>query len=458
MGSVSAEISTTAKKWRNHPPSPYSLKVDNFKQLEKFASSSDDKYQSRLFSSGGYNWYVSSIQLVLILMKLNKTDNGKGFISMYVEIDSKSLISAPQREVFAELIFFVYNKKENKYFTVQGKLLVIYICLFTYISVISIFYVSDVEVKRFNALQTVWGLRQVLPFDSFNNPENGYVFEGDQCEFGVDVVVPSPVTNWEILSFNEKFSWNVKNFSQLKENRYTSNTFSMGARQWVLWLYPKGDSRTDGKWLSLFLLLADCDKPKADEKIFVQAYLRVLDPHGSNHKAYRKHEPLARRRKPWFWLGEVLSLADLRKLYLDKEDALNVEVEFNVLIPTTDHPALNVSLTSCERIHVSGYPRTKLGKYAHSFRIKLAPLVLSREATQKKSGLCSPVAIPVLVGIIITGAAFGFWTVGKFVVSEDEGVDVSVDQFVKWATRSVAATFLFQHNGYSFADGSFHFS
>ena len=70
---------------------------------------------------------------------------------MYVEIDSKSLISAPQREVFAELIFFVYNKKENKYFTVQGKLLVIYICLFTYISVISIFYVSDVEALQENS-------------------------------------------------------------------------------------------------------------------------------------------------------------------------------------------------------------------------------------------------------------------------------------------------------------------
>ena len=41
---------------------------------------------------------------------------------------------------------------------------------------------------------------------------------------------------------------------------------------------------------------------------------------------------------------------------------------------------------------MSGYPRTKLGKYAHSFRVKLAPLVLSREATQKNSGLCSPVS------------------------------------------------------------------
>ncbi|CAN8239098.1 unnamed protein product [Cochlearia groenlandica] len=56
----------------------------------------------------------------------------------------------------------------------------------------------------------------------------------------------------------------------------------------------------------------------------------------------------------------------------------------------------------------------------------------------------NPVAILVLVGVVISGAAFGFWTVRKFVVSEDGGVDVSVAQFVKWAMRSVAATFIFQ--------------
>ena len=96
---------------------------------------------------------------------------------------------------------------------------------------------SDVEVKSFNALKTVCGLPQVLPYDAFNNPENGYVFEGNQCEFGIDVIVPSPLTNWEILSFNEKlqnpkFSWTVKNFSKLKEDKYASKSFSMGAMQW----------------------------------------------------------------------------------------------------------------------------------------------------------------------------------------------------------------------------------
>ncbi|KAG7655794.1 NEMP family [Arabidopsis suecica] len=57
----------------------------------------------------------------------------------------------------------------------------------------------------------------------------------------------------------------------------------------------------------------------------------------------------------------------------------------------------------------------------------------------------NPVAILVLVGVVITGAAFGFWTVRKFVVSKDGGgVDASVAQFVKWAMRSVAATFILQ--------------
>ncbi|XP_033140934.1 uncharacterized protein LOC103852604 [Brassica rapa] len=315
MSSSSEIVSTIVKKWREHPPSSYSLKVDNFKQLEKSTTSSDDKYQSRLFSSGGYNWKL------IVYPQGNKKDNGEGFISMYVEIDSESLTSTPQCDVFAELIFFVYNKKENKYFTIQ-----------------------DVEVKRFNALKKIWGLQQVLPSDAFNKLENGYIFEGDQCEFGVEVIVPSPLTKWEILSFNEKledpkFSWTVEKYSQLKEDKYISNTFSMGAWKWVLWLYLKGDSRADGKWLSLYLLLADSDKPKAGEKIFVQANFRVLDPLGSNHFEIKMSHWYNYMNLGWGW-NKLLSLAELRKSYLDKEDALNVEIEFEVVSATKYSPII----------------------------------------------------------------------------------------------------------------------
>lgn len=104
------------------------------------------------------------------------------------------------------------------------------------------FIFLDLEVRRFNALKTVWGLQQFLPLDTFNDLKNGYIFEGGHCEFGVDVIVASPLTNWEILSFDEKlskpkFSWAVRKFSDLNVNSLTSDIFSMGGRKWWVYIY-----------------------------------------------------------------------------------------------------------------------------------------------------------------------------------------------------------------------------
>ncbi|KAH0874993.1 hypothetical protein HID58_072355, partial [Brassica napus] len=158
--------------------------------------------------------------------------------------------------------------------------------------------------------------------------------EGGQCEFGVDVIVAPPLTNWEVLSFTEKysdpkFSWTIKKISELKED-VTSRTFSMGGKKWVLKLYPKGDPTADGKWLSVFLYLADCDKPKADEKIFVQANMRVLGPLGSNHFKLQMETWYTEQTPAWGW-SRFLSLAELGKVHLDKEDMLKVEIEFKNL-------------------------------------------------------------------------------------------------------------------------------
>ncbi|XP_022747633.1 uncharacterized protein LOC111297242 [Durio zibethinus] len=54
------------------------------------------------------------------------------------------------------------------------------------------------------------------------------------------------------------------------------------------------------------------------------------------------------------------------------------------------------------------------------------------------------VAIFLLVGILLSGAALGYWIVRKFVISKDGSVDVGVAQFVKWAMRIIATTFIFQ--------------
>uniref|UniRef100_A0A7C9D7M2 Uncharacterized protein n=1 Tax=Opuntia streptacantha TaxID=393608 RepID=A0A7C9D7M2_OPUST len=58
--------------------------------------------------------------------------------------------------------------------------------------------------------------------------------------------------------------------------------------------------------------------------------------------------------------------------------------------------------------------------------------------------LHNPVSIFLLVGIVLAGAALGYWMVRRFVISDDGSVDVGVAQFVKWAMRLLASTFILQ--------------
>lgn len=52
----------------------------------------------------------------------NKNDKGSGYLSLYAAIDNSTL--APHEEVYVDLRFYVFNKKEKKYFTIQGSLLI----------------------------------------------------------------------------------------------------------------------------------------------------------------------------------------------------------------------------------------------------------------------------------------------------------------------------------------------
>lgn len=55
-----------------------------------------------------------------------------------------------------------------------------------------------------------------------------------------------------------------------------------------------------------------------------------------------------------------------------------------------------------------------------------------------------PVAVFLFVGIVLSGAALGYWIVRKYVISKDGTVDVGVAHFVKWAMRTVASCLIFQ--------------
>ncbi|XP_057506751.1 uncharacterized protein LOC130789967 [Actinidia eriantha] len=56
----------------------------------------------------------------------------------------------------------------------------------------------------------------------------------------------------------------------------------------------------------------------------------------------------------------------------------------------------------------------------------------------------NPVSVFVLLGIVLAGAALGYWIVRKFVITEDGSVDGGIAQFVKWSMRIMAAAFILQ--------------
>ncbi|KAG2246008.1 hypothetical protein Bca4012_091033 [Brassica carinata] len=297
--------STITSKFGHRPPSTYYMKIQSLSQLKTLFSGTDG-YKSRTFSSGKYNWKL------VVYPKGNEKDNGTGFVSMYVELDSESASST----ILAYLTFFIYNKKENKYFTIQ-----------------------DDEEKQFNALRPVHGFPQVLPLDTFNDPKNGYVFDGDdQCEFGVDVMVP--LTNWEVVSntqeySNIKFYWTLEKFSELKEHCYVSNKnkILVGGRNWMLKLYPKGLNTTYSAWLSLFLHIADDETVKTGEETYVQCDMRILDPFGCDHLTKKINQRFGNSIPTWGW-HKFVSLANLEKAYLDKQGSLEVEIQFKVVSST----------------------------------------------------------------------------------------------------------------------------
>jgi len=64
------------------------------------------------------------------------------------------------------------------------------------------------------------------------------------------------------------------------------------------------------------------------------------------------------------------------------------------------------------------------------------------------------VAVFVLLGVILAGAALGYWIVRRFVISKEDGtVDAGVAQFVKIAMYIMGVTSIFQVCIYSIDNG-----
>ncbi|KAL1188204.1 Ubiquitin C-terminal hydrolase 12 [Cardamine amara subsp. amara] len=291
--------------------------MESFNTLLK--STYAERYESRPFAVGGYNWTL------VVYPNGNKKDSGSGYLSLYVAIDNSTLVSA-QQEVYADLRFYIFNKNERKYFTIQ-----------------------DTDVWKFNVFKTMWGFSQVLPVDTFKDPKNGYLYDGDHCEFGVDVTIPSLFKKFELFSVtdhfsNPRFTWTLRGFSTLLKDSYLSDEFSIGGRSWNVRVYPNGDATREGKALSMFLCLSGNEKLRPYEKIYVRAKLRVLNQRQLNN--------VEKQLDAWFsglgyagssgWgFPEFISLSDLKESSKGfvVNDMLIVQVEFEAVSSTKYFPS-----------------------------------------------------------------------------------------------------------------------
>nr|VDC94057.1 unnamed protein product [Brassica oleracea] len=297
---------------RDRPPMSYSLKMESFNTL--LQSNETERYESRPFPVVGDNLTL------VVYPNGNKKDSGSGYLSLYVAIDNSTLVAAHQ-EVLADLRFYIFNNNERKYFTIQ-----------------------DTTVWRFNVFKTMWGFSQVLPVDTFKDPKNGYLYDGDHCEFGVDVIIPSIAENSELFSATEKFynptfTWTIRGFSTLLKDMYSSDVFTIGGRSWNIQVYPNGRGEGEGKFLSMFLKLNGEETLRPYEKVYVRAKLRVLNQSKLNNVQNQLDSWFSRAAPSWGF-RKLISFDDLRdssKGFL-VNDVLMVQVEMEAVSSTKYFP------------------------------------------------------------------------------------------------------------------------
>ncbi|KAH0891691.1 hypothetical protein HID58_054120 [Brassica napus] len=257
---------------------------------------------------------------LVVYPKGNKNDSGTGYISLYVVIDSSTLTS-PRQVVPADLRFYVFNKKEKKYFTIQVTFIYVVWCCH-----------ADSDVWQFTINKTMWGFPRVLPLSTFNNLKNGYLYDMDQCEFGVDIIIPPIFEKSELFSVaksfpNKRFTRFIQGFSTLPSD-YLSEEFIIG-----------GISKN----LSLYLNLGPQEllKTKPYDKIYARAMLRVPNQGQSNYIVERPLDNWFSPQNIGWGYADFMPLSDLRDSSTGfvRNDMLVVQVEMEAISTTKYFPS-----------------------------------------------------------------------------------------------------------------------
>uniref|UniRef100_A0A5B7C3A3 MATH domain-containing protein n=1 Tax=Davidia involucrata TaxID=16924 RepID=A0A5B7C3A3_DAVIN len=245
-----------SRSLREVQPAHYLFKIESFSIL---LETNIEEFESDDFEAGGYKWKLR------FYPNGNKKRNVNGHISLYLVIsDTKNLPHG--WEVNIQFKLFVFDHIRDKHLTVQD---------------------GEGRIRRFHGMKTEWGFDQLLSLDTFKDASNGYLLE-DSCVFGAEVFVIKYGGKGECLSMIKEpngniYTWKVDNFSAISKDCLLSEKFRIRERNWMLFLYPKGNGKDEGRSLALYLSVADYATLPLNWKLYAKYKLRIKDQVNSKH-------------------------------------------------------------------------------------------------------------------------------------------------------------------------------
>ncbi|XP_057777958.1 uncharacterized protein LOC130996674 [Salvia miltiorrhiza] len=202
---------------RDISPAHLLTKIESFSMLWKHEIKT---LESSEFESGGYKWKVR--------MNFDKSGDISANLCM---VGTSSL---PRGwEVNAIFNLFLYNHISDNYLCFRGK------------------------ARRFHAINPECGFSKLITKESMTN---GYLFK-DKCVFGAEVFVMKKAPLIQNVCVHNvsnpyKHEWKISQFSKL-QGIWKSEEFSTGGYKWNIRIYPNGDGRACGRYVSVFLYCVD---------------------------------------------------------------------------------------------------------------------------------------------------------------------------------------------------------
>ncbi|KAF9685619.1 hypothetical protein SADUNF_Sadunf03G0073400 [Salix dunnii] len=129
------------------------------------------------------------------------------------------------------------------------------------------------------------------------------------------------------------YTYKIENFSQFswaKLDNVESGDFEVDSYKWTLMVYPKGNSTEEGKSLSMYLAMEDCETLPSGRTTYALYMLRVRDQLFGKHVEKEANCHFSNSIKDWGHLN-FMPLDDINALskgYL-VNDTLAVEVQIH---------------------------------------------------------------------------------------------------------------------------------